>query len=248
MQDAAWVPELISEVLDEFESDWEELEGTVMTNVEHRKQEAEIEFPAIMGEVGYVLGLWGEEIPLMDLAGTWVNSARGKLHPTKKHGVVALLGRFKNEIGEKCHLMPVPFKTASGLKHMVWMNRMLDWYEGAGIETGPVFRDKKGQCARYRDFEIGFLSRIARVQVKRPELFSKQECNVFDDYNLGKLGRRSSTSRALNVDFATTIFETNNRWRVRERAKGSDPNQNMIQHYGDLLVILYACLAFPKAM
>jgi hypothetical protein len=248
IQDAAWTPDLIMEVLIEFEADWERVEGTVMANAERRKQEAEMLFPAIMGEVSYVLGLRGEELPLMDLAGTRKNSARGRLHPTRKHGVVALLGRFKNEIGENCHLMPVPFETESGLKPMVWLNRMLGWYEEAGIKTGPVFRDKKGERARYGDFEFSFLSRMARVQVKKPELFAKQDCNVFDDYSLGRSGRRSATSRALNVGLAGTIIETNNRWRVRERAKGSDPNQNMIQHYGDLLVMLDACLAFPKAM
>jgi hypothetical protein len=135
-QDSSWSPELLAEVLGEFEGEWDELEGTVMTNGARRKKEAELIFPALMGELSYVLGLRGKELPLMDLAGTRINSAKGKLHPKTKHGVVALLGRFKNEIGEKYHLMPVPLETNSGLKPMKWIDRALEWYKEAGIESG----------------------------------------------------------------------------------------------------------------
>jgi hypothetical protein len=247
-QDAAWSPELLIEIMAQFEIEWEELEGTVMTNGTRRKKEAEMIFPALMGELSYVLALRGEELPLMDLAGSRINSARGKVHPKISHGVVALLGRFKNEIGEKYHLMPVPFVTNSGLKPMVWLNRMLGWYEEGGIESGPVFRTERGECAKYGDFEHEFLTRMAKVQESKPELFAKPDSNVFEEYSLGRSGRRSATGRSLNVGLDGTIIETNNRWRVRERAKGSDPNQNMIQHYADVLVLLDALLAFPQAM
>jgi hypothetical protein len=247
-QDSSWSPELLGDVLAQFESEWGELEGTVMTNGARRKKESELIFPALMGELSYVLGLRGEELPLMDLAGTRINTAKGKVHPRTKHGVVALLGRFKNEIGEKYHLMPVPMETDSGLKPMVWLDRMLGWYEEAGIESGPVFRTRRGECGKYGDYEHGFLTRMGKVQLAKPELFAKPDSNVFDEYSLGRSGRRSATGRALNIRLDSTIIDTNNRWRVRERAKGSDPNQNMIQHYADVLVLLDALLAFPQAM
>jgi hypothetical protein len=247
-QDSSWSPELIAQILVEFESEWEVVEGTVLTKSVRKRKEGELIFPALMGELSYVLGLRGEELPLMDLAGTRTNSARGKVHPSTKHGVVALLGRFKNEIGEKYHLMPIPMKTNSGLRPMRWIDRMVEWYGEEGIESGPVFRDKRGECAKYGDYEYGFLTRMARVQERSPELFAKPDSNVFDDFSLGRSGRRSATGRSLNIGLDATIIETNNRWRVRERAKGSDPNQNMIQHYADVLVLLDALLAFPQAM
>jgi hypothetical protein len=89
---------------------------------------------------------------------------------------------------------------------------------------------------------------MGKVQLAKPELFAKPDSNVFDEYSLGRSGRRSATGRALNIRLDSTIIDTNNRWRVRERAKGSDPNQNMIQHYADVLVLLDALLAFPQAM
>jgi hypothetical protein len=195
-----------------------------------------------------VLALRGEELPLADLAGTRINTQTGLRNPRKMHGVVALLGRFKNEIGEKHHLMPLPMKTDSGLEPMIWLRRMLGWYKEGGIENGPVFRDKRGERAKYGDFEDAFLWQLARVHLKHPEMFAKPKCNVFDEFGMGRSGRRSATGRALNVRLEETVINTNNRWRVRERAKGSDPNQNMIQHYADVLIILDALLAFPQAM
>jgi hypothetical protein len=177
-QDLSWSPELLIEVMAQFEGEWDELEGTVMTNGARRKKETELIFPALMGELSYVLGLRGEELPLMDLAGTRLSSAKEKVHPKTTDGVVALLGRFKNEISKNYHLMPVPMATNSGLKPMVWINRMLGWYEEAGVESGPVFRTRRGECTNYGDFEHGFLSRMAKVQERKPELFAKPDSNV----------------------------------------------------------------------
>jgi hypothetical protein len=89
---------------------------------------------------------------------------------------------------------------------------------------------------------------MARVQEGSPDLFAKPDSNVFDDFSLGHSGRQSATGRSLNIGLNAMIIETNNKGRVRERAKGSNPNQNMIQHYADVLVLLDALLAFPQAM
>jgi hypothetical protein len=219
----------------EFESDWELLKAGTMSDATRRNWEADTIFPALFGE-------------LLDLAGIRINTQTVLSNPRKKHGVISLLGRFKNEIGEKHHLMSVPLYTDSGLKPVTWIGRMLEWCKEGGIENGPVFRDKRGECARYKDFKYRFLRRLARVKSSNPALFTKPQCNVFNDFSLGRSGRRSATGRALNVRLEKTVINTNNRWRVKERAKGSDPNQNMIQHYADVLVILDARLAFPQAM
>jgi hypothetical protein len=235
-------------MLAEFESEWEVAGGTVLTNIVRKRKEGELIFPALMGELSCVSGLRGEELPLTDLAGSHTNLARGRVHPKTKHGVVALLGRCKNESGEKYHLMLVPMKTNSGLKPTRWIDRMVEWYGEEGIVSGPVLGDKQGECAKYGDNEYGFLTPMTRVQVRNPDLFAKPDSNVFDDFSLRCSGRRSATGRSLNIGKDATIIETNNRWRVREWAKRSDPNQNMIRIYADVLVLLDALLAFPQAM
>jgi hypothetical protein len=247
IQDAVWTPELFGEIMSEFEKDWEELhQGEACQDM--RLAESLLIFPALMGMIQYVLGLRGEECPLMDLYGTKVNTAKGMSHPTNPHGVVALLGRFKGETGELCHMMPIPVETDSGVKPLVWINRMLEYYDELGVSHGPVFRDKKGEVGKYGDYEFGFLQRIAAVQVRAPHLLPKADMDVFKEFGFYRSGRRSATSRALNVRMLESIIDANNRWRVREGAKGKDKSQNMRQHYGDVLAMLEVCLAFPQAM
>jgi hypothetical protein len=131
---------------------------------------------------------------------------------------------------------------------MVWIDRMLNFYAELGVEHGPVFRDKKGEVGRYGDFERGFLLRMARVQDRSPHLLPKADTDVFAEYSFYRSGRRSATSRALNVQLQESVIDSNNRWRVQESAKGKDKSQNMRQHYGDVLAMLDVLLAFPEAM
>jgi hypothetical protein len=57
----------------EWESEWGELQGTVMAHA--------LILLALMGEISYILALRGGELPLMDLAGSSrTNTARGKVH------------------------------------------------------------------------------------------------------------------------------------------------------------------------
>ena len=59
---------------------------------------------------------------------------------SKHHGMIALRRRFKNELGENCHLMPVVRVTNSSLMPTKWMQHMFDWYGEMGVTTrGPVF-------------------------------------------------------------------------------------------------------------
>jgi hypothetical protein len=79
-------------------------------------------------EETYCAGLRGEETTLMDRQGTRAALEESGRHPALPHVMVALIGSFKNEIGEHKHLLPLAEKTASGLKPRVWVERMLKWY------------------------------------------------------------------------------------------------------------------------
>ena len=68
------------------------------------------------------------------------------------------------------------------------------------------------------------------------------ECSLF------RSGRRSATTRAINVRLDNTVIEVNNRWRMKEHAQGKGVQIGMIHHYSDLMGMLDATLAFPLAM
>jgi hypothetical protein len=94
----------------------------------------------------------------------------------KKHAVIALHGRFKNELGEKCHLMPLVRVTNSGLMPAKWITRMLEWYTEAGITRGPVFRGKTGMRAQQSLFCYSIWSRlVAESGFKEPPIAPRQK-------------------------------------------------------------------------
>jgi hypothetical protein len=78
----------------------------------------------------------------MDLEATreFTRSGLELAEEKKKQAVIALHGRFKNEIGDKCHLMPLVPVTNSGLMPAKWMNQMLEWYmRRLGSHEDPFF-------------------------------------------------------------------------------------------------------------
>jgi hypothetical protein len=88
----------------------------------------------------------------MDLEATREFTLSGLEHPEpgKRHAVIALHGQLKNELGGRCHLMPLVPKTQSGLMLPArWIERMLAWYAETGVTPrGPVFRTCDGRRAR----------------------------------------------------------------------------------------------------
>jgi hypothetical protein len=93
--------------------------------------------------------LGGEEVPLMDSDAMKEFTESGLEHPKEdlKHGVAALHGQFKNELGKKCHLMPMVRETNSGLEPKKWMQRIIDWCAETGTNWGPALQKSKVNSA-----------------------------------------------------------------------------------------------------
>jgi len=84
------------------------------------------------------------------------------------HVVIALLGRFKNEVGESHHLMPVVYHTPRGLEPGKWVKRVLDEYERLNIQSGYMFKNRDGTKIKIKDLEPKFHDRLLRVQQEQP--------------------------------------------------------------------------------
>jgi hypothetical protein len=63
----------------------------------------------------YAGSLKGNEGFLLDLYGLRLHLNEGREPNAKPHVVVSLLGRFKNELGERYHLVLLAAETASGM-------------------------------------------------------------------------------------------------------------------------------------
>lgn len=204
-------------------------------------------FPALFAIVCFCCALRGEEAPLMSLTGTALHAQEGAMHPTLPHVVVALLGRFKMEVSEKYHLMPLVLKTESGLEPAKWIYRMIQWYERGGESRGWVFRNKVGARAKASDYEWDILCELENVQRESPHVLSAN-VDVFDEFGVSRSFRRGSDTHAINQGVKTEDIERNNRWRTVEQSHGKAPKLRMIHHYSDVRNMLKALLRYSRPL
>lgn len=99
------------------------------------EQRLDIALEASFYLIAYTLALRGEEVPLTEMKGIHRHWNQGLSHSTP-HITIALLGRFKNEIGESYHLMPVVTATPRGLEPKKWIERALSEWERHGRLQG----------------------------------------------------------------------------------------------------------------
>jgi hypothetical protein len=82
----------------------------------------------------------------------------GKTEP--KHVMLSLVGRFKQEDGEKHHFLHVDAVTGSGIKIREWMRRLLELKVKYGHTQGFFFRRKNGSPAKMGDFDEPLIERL----------------------------------------------------------------------------------------
>jgi hypothetical protein len=78
--------------------------------------------------------LRGGEIPKIELTGVIIYFSDGAT-TNPPHVNLSLIGRFKQEEGEKQHILPVEVVTVSGLRLRKWMERLLSEKKAAGLTT-----------------------------------------------------------------------------------------------------------------
>jgi hypothetical protein len=187
----------------------------------------------------------------MDLEATKEFTSCGLEHPdeSKRHGVVALHGRFKNELGENCHLMPVVLVTDSGLMPTKWMQRVLDWHGKLGVTRGPVFRNNNGMRARQTQFSFSIWSRLVKVSEEQPSLFPDKKVDILADCSTRRSFRRGAATRAEILELSDTVTNLNNRWRSVEQAKGKRIHHSSMRSYhSGIRLMLASLLKFSQAM
>lgn len=186
-------------------------------------------------------------MPMVNFAGVLKHWYEGVTDSKRPHVVIALLGRFKNEVGEKYHLIPLAAETRSGLKVRLWVGRLLEEYSLRGITRGPMYRTTDGSPIKARAYKEAFLLRLERTQAERPDLTPRSTV-VSEEYGIYRSFRRGATSEATNRGVKPDVIEANNRWRKVENAEGCKAGLEMREHYADVRLILDQLLRFSKAL
>jgi hypothetical protein len=228
----------------------------LMANYEHRWMQADgdpviqesVLFPALFSVIAFCCALRGEELPLLSLCGIRRHLVRAKNHPTHPHVVIALLGRFKSEVSQKYHLMPIVLTTQTGLQPGMWIERMVAWYEAKGIIRGWVFRNfKTGEAARACDYEWDILQELEKIQKDSPNIID-ENVNVLEEYGVSRSFRRGSDTHALNQGVSVVDVERNNRWRSVEHAGSKKVVLRMIHHYEEVSQMLKSLLRYSAPL
>jgi hypothetical protein len=214
------------------------------TTAARRKEVVEIAFFLVMT---FCLGLRGEEVVKLDIAGFLTYFESAKNHSEHPHVMVPLQGRFKGETGERWHLLPIVWKTRSGLEAGTWATRMRESLLERGRVRGFVFANARGKQAKAAAYEPRFFEQLNFVRARYPDLFPPG-INVEDDFGISRSGRRGSSTEAGNQGVPPEIIEMICRWRKVERAQGRAPNLGMREHYMEVSQALETYLQYSRPL
>jgi hypothetical protein len=230
---------VLHKILGNLDDRWREA-----TTAPRRKEVVEIAFFLVLT---FCLGLRGEEVVKLDIGGFFTYFESGKNHPEHPHVMVTLQGRFKGETGERWHLLPIVWKTRSGVEACVWATRMRDSLQERGRHHGFAFANARGKQAKAALYEPRFFEQLNFVRARHPGLFPPG-INVEDDFGVSRSGRRGSATEAANQGVAAAIIEMICRWRKVERAQGRAPNLGMREHYMEVSQALEIHLQYSRPL
>jgi hypothetical protein len=212
--------------------------------IEIRKEIVEI---AIFLVAAYGLGLRGEEVVKLDVAGFLTYFEAGRDHRTLPHVMVTLLGRFKGETGERWHLLPIVWKTRSGIEVGVWATRLRESLLERNRLNGFVFANSRGKQVKASTLEPRFYTLLHWVKIRFSSLFPPN-LTIEDDFGIPRSCRRGSSTEAANQGVDSTIIDMICRWRKIERAQGRAPNLNMREHYMEVSQALETYLKYSRPL
>ena len=164
----------------------------------------------------------GPEVFLVDLFGLRKYLATPRHSSELAYVVVPLLGKVKNEHGERYHLTPLCSITSSGLQVELWVRRLVEAQATFRRYQGPAFCTRSGTPACIADYELEILDRLHLIQQRQPDLIPP-DVQIFEEYGLSRSFRRGSTSEARSRNVQENDINLINRWRTFETAKGLHP-------------------------
>ena len=200
--------------------------------------------------VSFVCALRGNEGFMLEAEGLQQMIAFGKNEEEEKlaHVVMPLLGRFKNEDGEKWHVMVAVSQTTSGLKPRFWLEMLVEVLKKERkLSIGPAFCTKYGEMIDYWEMNNEFIAEVEAVQEEHPNLLD-QTIEIGDHFSIFRSLRKGSTARATDMEVDETAIDLHNRWRTMERTGGQRSTRSMRTYYNDLRLTLNTRLTYSRAL
>jgi hypothetical protein len=195
----------------------------------------------------YVLSLRGGEGLLVDLGGL----IRYQSQSTTGYLVVTLLGKIKGEHRDRCHILPCSKRTKSGIDVGNWVNRLVQRHQSVGRVDGPAITDIDGKVMSTKSLEDYLVELLEELYDENPSAFPPSigsKDDIGTGYQVFRSLRRSSDTRALEMNVSQSDIDIVNRWHTVEAAKGNRPSFPMQQHYAQVELLLQPFIRYTGAM
>jgi hypothetical protein len=194
---------------------------------------------------GSLRGFEGPKVMLRELRTQVVAPGSNAANRYTPHVGLPLSGRFKARSQEQqTILIPIAFRTASGLEPGTWTERLVDTLERCGVTSGWAFQTEEGVQRTMNSFEEKFRELLLQVQENEPELFPGT-VSVMEDYQLGRSHRRGATTRATAAGVAGSDIDWINRWNIGADASASRPMRVL---YADCTQQIETFIRFSAAL
>jgi hypothetical protein len=216
--------ELVHELLDRFESEWE------------RQQEAEEIDLHWLSAVVFLLasclgGMRGYEVVWADLAGLIHDISRSEQEEDYSAVGWPIVGRFKMEGGGiGGHVIPIAGTTKSGIEFFKWAQRFCFVLADNGRSQGWAFARPNGSRAKAADYKAVIFSELERIQDERPDLIDPA-VNVWEDYGIQRSGRRFFDTACRLRGVSKQDIEAQCRWMRDRQARGNPVPRDMVDCY-----------------
>ena len=191
---------------------------------------------------GYIAVAYG--YALRGNEGFWVDAQRlcdnlhvGRNPPVGEppHIVVSLLGRFKNEQGERMHVLTLANRTRSGIEIRKYLERVATVLTAEHKRDCPAFCDSEGFMLSESFVESVFHPFLERIQRQDSEnQFLLKGVDIRENFRCFRSFRRGAETEALVQKVSETIIRFVMRWRNYERSQGKAPRSfSMMDHYAE---------------
>jgi hypothetical protein len=207
----------------------------------------------IMSGAAFVI-LWagalrGGEVFMIEASELVKRRNDGKDDTRCGHCVIPLMGRFKQESGERNLLIVLANKTKGGLNVRYWVDLLVKLLmaENKGNDIGPALCNEDGFMLEKWKLNGELHSILNKVQDLNASLIPVG-ITIDEKYNVYRSFRRGATTRAKEQGVDEATIEMNNRWRKWQNKQGSLPNLPMTQLYVEISQALMTKLRFSSSL
>ena len=194
--------------------------------------------------VGFCCGLRGEEMMLIELAGT--RNSSNHFNGTKPYFKLMLSGRTKgNQLtGGKISFPCIDTTEGNNLNPGVWVRRLVAIRDGENDDSGRLFC-RRLIPGRVSEWEYDFFSLLESIQNTTNTIENSVE--VREAYGILRSIRRGATVHARNMGVKRDIIEAVHRWQRESMGAGYGIRLDLIDVYTALDALSPTLLKYSQS-